>query len=736
MNSNLNAPELVAANSPRDKGERYDFTTFDRDNIITGRRVSLAWPELVGLLRNPPTRASKKACPLMRVGAFAGDSRAAGSTLESVGAVLGDYDGNVATLAEAARRLREAGVRAAIYSSATSGVVDAKKNPHGGPRWRVVAPLAAPIGEDEHEALVSLLNGAFGGVLGRESWDWTRCYYFGRVAGVAYGFEEIDGVPLDIVALCPSFDPVGPPRSAAKKTAKLTAPRRASDGDSAEVAYLAACGWLTGGHRCDGGVNVRCPRAEMHTADTGPSSTSYFPAGLGGREVGGFKCQHTSCESPSTEAFFSATGLDALHRQRVVNEFAVIETAVGEVALPVLDRKRSGKAVAERNGLEAVLLRPDLCGMHLRFDNFANRIMWAPVSDPAGWRPFSETDRTALCLRLEQGPAGFERISTELAREMVRFIAEQSRFDSAQHWLSGLVWDGTARVHSFIHAYLRGADTPYVRAVSAYLLTALAGRVLEPGIKADMVPVFVGRQGAGKSSVVAALAPSASQFLELDFAKGDDNLLREMCGKLVVELGELRGLRTREQNDLKQFLSRRVDSWIPKYVEGVCGYWCWLVFVGTTNQPKFLSDDTGHRRWLPVEVAGHPSPQAVAGAAAAVAAVRDQLWAEAAAIFQTSGIAWADAEHLAKPEHARFEAVEPWEQAIARWLADDALDGMPRGAAPFSTEDVLAGAVGIELKQITDAHRKRVAAVLRRMGCADKREQFNGARSTFWRRRG
>ncbi|ESF27670.1 putative replication protein, partial [Salmonella enterica subsp. enterica serovar Tallahassee str. 0012] len=45
--------------------------------------------------------------------------------------------------------------------------------------------------------------------------------------------------------------------------------------------------------------------------------------------------------------------------------------------------------------------------------------------------------------------------------------------------------------------------------------TALAGRVLEPGVKADMVPILVGPQGCGKSSGVEALSPDPAFFTEI-----------------------------------------------------------------------------------------------------------------------------------------------------------------------------------------------------------------------------
>ena len=32
----------------------------------------------------------------------------------------------------------------------------------------------------------------------------------------------------------------------------------------------------------DGRVHIRCPWEDQHTSDSGPSATSYFPAGVGG----------------------------------------------------------------------------------------------------------------------------------------------------------------------------------------------------------------------------------------------------------------------------------------------------------------------------------------------------------------------------------------------------------------------------------------------------------------------
>ena len=79
-----------------------------------------------------------------------------------------------------------------------------------------------------------------------------------------------------------------------------------------------------------------------------------------------------------------------------------------------------------------------------------------------------------------------------MIRDAVWLVADEHRFDSAVEWIGTLKWDGVARVESFLRDYMGVTDTPYTRAVSRYMWTALAGRVLSPGCEAPMAPVFIG----------------------------------------------------------------------------------------------------------------------------------------------------------------------------------------------------------------------------------------------------
>jgi P4 family phage/plasmid primase-like protien len=53
----------------------------------------------------------------------------------------------------------------------------------------------------------------------------------------------------------------------------------------------------------DGRLDIICPFADGHSGDTGPSSTSYFPAGTNQFYGGHYKCQHGSCAGRKDKDF-------------------------------------------------------------------------------------------------------------------------------------------------------------------------------------------------------------------------------------------------------------------------------------------------------------------------------------------------------------------------------------------------------------------------------------------------
>lgn len=387
--------------------------------------------------------------------------------------------------------------------------------------------------------------------------------------------------------------------------------------------------------------------------------------------------------------------------------------------LPSFQRINGDQIKASKDNVVVALARPDVCGFQIRHDAFKGETMMA-TPGTEGWRRLEDIDYTRLCLQLERGK--FLNISKDLIRDSVAYVAASNQFDSAAHWLGGLRWDGVPRVRGFLTQYLGAADTPYTRAVGEYLWTAMAGRVLQPGCKADMVPVLVGAQGVRKTSAVAALVPAADFFTSLDLSLKDDDQTRIMRGKLVIELGELRGLATRDSEHIKAFITRTHEEWVPKYMELPVRYPRRCVFVGTSNKDDFLADETGERRWLPFHC-GQCDPDAITRD-------RDQLWAEARELFMAQGVMFREAERLAGAEHGEFTATDSWENDVLAWLHRPDFDGVLPCSEPHLTAGrVLSGALGVPVAQQSPSHQSRLKKVLIRLGYRYVNSRVGGVKS-------
>ncbi len=406
------------------------------------------------------------------------------------------------------------------------------------------------------------------------------------------------------------------------------------------------------------------------------------------------------------------------------DEFEMVLSANGGAVpppLPAFSRDKQGRIYATVDNVSKAVRRSDFCAIDIGFDEFRDEIMFSPEG-LGQWQQFTDADYTRLRITLEN--RGFKPIGRELIRDVVLLVSQDNRFDSAIAWLSPLPWDGISRVENFFHQYLGVEDTPYTRAVSRYLWTAMAGRVMQPGVKADMVPILVGEQGVGKSRAVAALSPSPEFFAEISLHEKDDNLSRMMRGRLVAEIGELRGLHTKELESIKAFITRTHENWIPKYREFAIQFPRRLIFIGTTNKDEFLADETGNRRWLPVRVQATDTQ--------AIERDRDLLWAEARELFQLLGVDYRAAEQMSALAHAEHTIADSWSETVGKWLQEpDPLTGnKPQDRKYLRVQEVLTKALGFEDRQIARREEMRMGAVLRALGY--QRIKVRDGRSLIW----
>jgi predicted P-loop ATPase len=522
-----------------------------------------------------------------------------------------------------------------------------------------------------------------------------------------------------------------PPVSANASRGAL-APRVAPEKPDPVAQFLIDGGWVKSATG-DGRLNVICPFEDEHSEGPGSeTSTQYMMAGVGGYAQGHWKCMHAHCLHRTDADFLEAVGYVAAGFEDISGELGI----KNEALWPNLPRVGKDKQVEPiLNHLIAAVSSGAMSGAYIAADDFKDEIL-VRTKRGGGWRTFNDNDYVRLRSRLEA--LAFKPISQDRMRDAVSFVADEHRFDSQVAWCESLVWDGVPRVDQFFKDYVKVDNNPeYARAVARYLFTALAGRSLQPGCKADMVPIFCGDQGIGKSQAVAALAPDPDRYVELSV--GDPDNARKMKGAVMGEFAELQGLANRDMETTKAFITRTHEAWVPKYKEFTRTYPRRIVFIGTSNRYEFLADETGNRRWLPLCVTSIDLE----------AIKRDvvQLWAEGVSLFLEHGVDYADAQRLAQDVHEQHTLSDSWEDSVRAWLdADTTFDELvglnadagigARWALKHRVGSVLVGAIGMEPRHIRRGDEMRIARVLRRLGFERKTGRADGEVCKYWEKLG
>jgi hypothetical protein len=484
--------------------------------------------------------------------------------------------------------------------------------------------------------------------------------------------------------------------------------------DDALAQYVDAS-WETWGETPDGAILVTCPWHDEHSSGAkGDSSSAYFPAGTRGYSEGAYVCLHTSCETRGRGEFASAIG----YTENLLADLALpvphhdYSEINDPLLLPSFKRLPGGKIITSLSNVVVALGSPHVCGMRLRYDVFKDAIM---AFEDGGMRPILDTDYTALRISLES--RGLENVGREMIRDAVHLVADRDKFDSAFEWLDQQTWDGVPRIETFWvdHFGVPDDNRGYARAVGLYTWTALAGRVLVPGMQADMVPILTGSQGLGKSRGVAAMSPDREYVTSISFNEPEIERARKMRGRLIIELAELQGLKSREREEILAWVTRSDEHWTPKFMEMSVTYSRRSVLFGTTNDREFLDDPTGERRWLPLDTGAVDGFEGVD--VDEIVRLRGQLWAEGRARYEKDGLQWRDAERLARDVHERYKADDSWGAAIAKWLdTPDMSETTPRQRKFLLITEVAEGALAIPTRHLKYSDQRRIGKVLRSEG--------------------
>jgi len=250
--------------------------------------------------------------------------------------------------------------------------------------------------------------------------------------------------------------------------------------------------------------------------------------------------------------------------------------------------------------------------------------------------------------------------------DALKLTFEKNKFHPVREYLNSLEWDGQERIETLLIDYLGAKDTEYVRMVTRKWMCGAVARIFEPGIKFDYMLVLTGEQGIQKSTFFRILAKD--WFTDsLQDVEGNQ-AIEKLMGSWIIEFGELQAFSRSESNAIKRFITSQEDRTRLAYDRRTSYLKRQCVFAGTTNKSEFLKDETGNRRFWPVEVKKEGRAKNVFED---LPRELDQIWAEAVVLWRDkkeSLYLTEEEEKLAQVEQEAHREINEKEGMIIKYL--------------------------------------------------------------------
>jgi predicted P-loop ATPase len=354
---------------------------------------------------------------------------------------------------------------------------------------------------------------------------------------------------------------------------------------------------------------------------------------------------------------------------------ARMEEAVGDFAEPIeangTDWKEKLK-VTEKGALAqtienaVIILRHDPqlkdCLAYNEMDHNIVSLKSLPWREIRGASQWVDTDDAALRFYMERlyGMTGKDRIF-----DAVNVVAQERSFHPVRDYLNSCEWDGVKRVDSLLIDYLGAEDNDYTRAVTRKTLAAAVARIYRPGCKFDYMLTLRGRQGLGKSALIAKLG--GAWFSDTFTTMQGKDAYEQVQGVWIMEVGELAGMRKAEAETIKLYISKQVDRFRPAYGRRLQEFPRQCVFIGTTNETQFLRDTTGNRRFWVVDTPNDPTHDMWDELTAETI---KQIWAEAVEIYNAGEKLYLPKylEKIAREVQESYEEENPRAGIVAEYL--------------------------------------------------------------------
>ena len=333
--------------------------------------------------------------------------------------------------------------------------------------------------------------------------------------------------------------------------------------------------------------------------------------------------------------------------------------------LSQLDRHKEGYLLKTTTNLKTILGNDPALKDLFIYNEFSEAIEKADT--PPWERTFSKqwTDTDLAELDMYLGDTWKLEFTGTKLQNAVLSNARTHRYNPIKSMIQMTPWDGVPRAETIFTDYLGATDDIYMRTVARKWLSGAVARIYEPGIKFEILPVLIGKQGRGKSTLAKKLGGEHFSDDLKDMKSKDAKEF--LFGSWIVELGELSAMKRTEMDEVKGFISITSDRYRPSYGRVTIDKPRTCAFIGTTNDNQFLKDVTGNRRFYPIPIDRQEPTKDV------FTLDKDtvqQIWAEAYTFYQAGEELFVpkEIEELAEDYRSEATSEDPIATSITEYL--------------------------------------------------------------------
>ena len=219
------------------------------------------------------------------------------------------------------------------------------------------------------------------------------------------------------------------------------------------------------------------------------------------------------------------------------------------------------------------------------------------------YRPLTQEALNSIILRAKR----LEISEGNPKSDIVEYIhsEEVPSFNPIEEFLNTLpAWDGQNHVAE-LFGRLPGVSSEQLSFLSVWLRSTVAHWLQMDTLHGnECVPTLIGSQGCGKTTFLRRLLPHHLRQYYLDHLNLSNKFDKEMAltNNLLVNLDELDAIRPSQHAALKQTLSKSKVNGRPIFGCAQEDRSRFASFVATTNNPHPLTDATGSRRYICIQI--------------------------------------------------------------------------------------------------------------------------------------